>query len=189
MFNSTLQNLNNQINDSQSAIANLEAQLQQERENLKQLETHKQAFTTAASAAQSAKEQVMVAIQLLGTVAPENLSEFKDELNALFDLYSQSVLVETSTDTDSQDQSPNDEVPIEDVEVEVVTSTDSESTTEQPLSYKDLMQEDYDILKAIASDLGLPNGSKGKVSSGLAKAKITRSTIEAKYIINLGLAS
>jgi DNA repair exonuclease SbcCD ATPase subunit len=199
MFNSTISQLNSQIETSQNTIAQLEAQLQQEREALTQLETHRQAFTTAASAAQSAKEQVMVAIQLLGTVAPDNLAEFQSELNALFDAYPKSILAETSTNTDSQEQSEKDadafvnDQPI--VEVEVIPSMDNESTNDEdvataddfithleelPLSYKDLMQEDYEVLKAIANDMNLPNGSKGKVCSGLTKQKITRSTILAK---------
>lgn len=51
-----------------------------------------------------------------------------------------------------------------------------QSTT---LSYKDLMGQDYEVLKAIAKDLNLANGSKTKVCSGL-KDRITQADIDAK---------
>lgn len=84
LFNATIHNLDNHIEELNQEIKELEDKLQYLRKSVTQVEQHKQALMTAESACESALQQLEKAITVTRQVDANQLDNLREVVNDLF---------------------------------------------------------------------------------------------------------
>jgi FtsZ-binding cell division protein ZapB len=111
IFLNQVQNFQNQVHSNAATIEVLQAQIEQLREENLRLETHLQALGTAEAAAQSAIEQMRIAIQLVNAIDPSQLEVLHTEVENLFQPVQEFRLLEASSDDDTDPDNDPDSTP------------------------------------------------------------------------------
>lgn len=139
LFNQEINNIDNQLQGYGDRIEELEAQLKLLRTEKGQLEEHKQKLLTAEQAAESALEQVRIAVSLVSTVDTNQVEIFHDAVDNIFTTFNSAPQLEAVVDEEGE------EVVIQaEAALEISANNDTEEDNEEEVNIpeKDVLSKE-----------------------------------------------